>query len=69
MIDSERLWCQVICLQGNQFVGPMTDADAEGFCTILAGEVAVQVGKGRARMKQWDAVHVEAGEPLTSWRD
>ena len=32
---------------------------------MLAGEVAAQVGKGRARMKQWEAVDVPAGQDLT----
>jgi len=32
---------------------------------VLAGEVAVQVGKGRARMQQWHAVLVPAGTQLT----
>ena len=33
--------------------------------TRLSGEVATQVGKGRARMKQWEAVEVPAGSDLT----
>jgi glyoxylate utilization-related uncharacterized protein len=65
VVDSERMWCQVVCLQGNQSAGPMSDADAEGFCTVLSGEVALQVGRRRARMRQWEALHVPAGEPLT----
>ena len=65
VVDSGRMWCQLVCLQGNQSVGPMSDPDAEGFCTILSGEVALQVGRRRARMKQWEAAHVQAGEPLT----
>jgi len=46
-------------------VGPMSDADADGLCTVLSGEVSLQVGRRRARMKQWEAAHVPAGEPLT----
>lgn len=63
--ETDQLWSQVICLQGAQGVGPLTDERAEGLVVILAGEVAAQVGKSRARMKQWESVSVAAGEPLT----
>lgn len=63
--ETDRLWSQVICLQGAQGVGPLTDERAEGIVMILAGEVAAQIGKGRARMKQWESVTVAPGEPLT----
>jgi glyoxylate utilization-related uncharacterized protein len=33
--------------------------------TVLTGEVAAQVDKGRARMKQWETVLVPAGSELT----
>jgi len=63
--ESEHLWTQVICLQGAQGVGPMLDERADGLLVVLAGEVAVQVGKGRARMDQWETVVVPAGQQLT----
>ena len=65
LTETSRLWSQVVCLQGAQGVGPMTDADADGIVMVLAGEVAVQVGKGRARMRQWETVTVPAGAELT----
>jgi glyoxylate utilization-related uncharacterized protein len=65
LAETERLWSQVICLQGNQGVGPMHDADADGMVVVLSGEVATQVGKGRARMRQWHTTVVPAGEELT----
>ena len=65
LVDSERLWSEVICLQGSQGVGPLRDDGADGVVVVLAGEVATQVGKGRARMKQWEAVDVPAGLELT----
>lgn len=65
LAETARLWSQVVCLQGSQGVGPMTDADADGLVVVLAGEVAAQVGKGRARMKQWSTVVVPAGAELT----
>lgn len=63
--ETDRLWSQVICLQGAQGVGPLTDDSAQGFVVVLAGEIAAQVGKGRARMKQWESVTLAAGEALT----
>lgn len=65
LLETEQLWSQVICLQGAQGVGPLTDARADGLVVVLAGEVAAQVGKGRARMKQWESLTVPAGEALS----
>lgn len=65
LIEGERLWSEVICLQGSQGLGPIRDDDADGILLILAGEVATQVGKGRARMKQWESIGVPAGSELT----
>lgn len=65
LYESEHLWSQVICLQAAQGVGPMTDPTSDAMATVLAGEVAVQVGKSRARMGQWEAVLVPHGEELT----
>jgi quercetin dioxygenase-like cupin family protein len=63
--ETGQLFSQVICLQEAQGVGPMRDADADGLVVVLAGEVAAQVGKGRARMRQWESVTVAAGDELT----
>jgi glyoxylate utilization-related uncharacterized protein len=63
--ENEHVWSQVICLQGAQGVGPLSDEHAEGFFVVLAGEVAVQSGKQRARMKQWGSGTIAAGEELT----
>lgn len=63
--ESEHLWSEVVCLQGPQRLGPLGDPRSDALCTILAGQVAVQVGKGRKRMSQWDSVLVPAGEHLT----
>ena len=64
LAETERLWSQVVCLQGAQD-GPVRDDGADGLLVVLAGEVATQVGKGRARMRQWETVTVPAGEELT----
>jgi mannose-6-phosphate isomerase-like protein (cupin superfamily) len=65
LVEGERLWSEIICLQGSQGVGPVRDDGADGVLVVLAGEVATQVGKGRARMKQWETVEVPAGLELT----
>jgi glyoxylate utilization-related uncharacterized protein len=63
--ESERLFSQVVCVQGAQGLGPISDANAEGLVVVLAGEVATQIGKARTRMKQWESVVVPPGEELT----
>jgi glyoxylate utilization-related uncharacterized protein len=65
LIESERLWSEIVCLQQSQGMGPVRDDESDGIIVVLAGEVAAQVGKGRARMKQWEAVDVPAGLELT----
>jgi quercetin dioxygenase-like cupin family protein len=65
LYDSERVFAQVICLQDNQLLGPVSDPESEGIVAILAGEVAAQIGKGRARLKQWETALVPPGDDLT----
>jgi glyoxylate utilization-related uncharacterized protein len=65
LVDGEHLWSEIVCLQGSQGVGPLRDDRADGLLVVLAGTVATQVGKGRARMAQWETVEVPAGEDLT----
>ena len=65
LYETDRLFSQVVCVQGSQGLGPMSDPDAEGLVVVLAGEVAAQIGRTRARMRQWDSALVPAGEALT----
>jgi glyoxylate utilization-related uncharacterized protein len=65
LFESERLWSEVICIQGNQGLGPMSDPGSDAVLAVLSGEVAAQVGKDRSRMKQWGSVLVPAGAQLT----
>ena len=65
LFETDRLWSQLVCLQGAQGIGPLADHDADAIVSVLAGQVAVQVGKGRGRMRQWHAVLVPAGTELT----
>ena len=63
--ETEQLFSQVICLQEAQGIGPMRDATSEGLVVVLSGEVAAQIGRNRARMKQWASATVPAGDELT----
>jgi quercetin dioxygenase-like cupin family protein len=65
LFETERIFSQVVCLQGAQGLGPLADPEADAVLTVLAGEVAAQVGKTRARMAQWEAIAVEHGQELT----
>jgi quercetin dioxygenase-like cupin family protein len=63
--ETEHLFAQVLCLQTTQGIGPLSDASADGLVVVLAGEVAAQIDKARARMGQWESLVVPAGEALT----
>lgn len=65
LVETERLLSQVVCLHESQGFGPVSDPTADALVTVLAGEVAAQVGKGRARMRQWETVVAPAGQELT----
>ena len=65
LYETPQLFSQVVCVQGSQGIGPMSDASSDGLLVVLAGEVAMQIGKARARMQQWESALVPAGEELT----
>ena len=65
LFETPQLFSQVVCVQGSQGIGPMSDANSDGIVVVLAGEIATQVGKARARMRQWESALVPAGEELT----
>lgn len=65
LFESDRLWSEVVCLERAQELGPIADPDSDAVCVLLAGEVAVQVDRGRRRMRQWGSVLVPAGSELT----
>ena len=65
LFESERLWSEVVCLDRAQELGPVSDPDSDGLLVLLAGEVALQVGRGRKRLRQWGSVLVPAGSDLT----
>jgi glyoxylate utilization-related uncharacterized protein len=65
LFETDHLWSEVVCLQENQRLGPLGDDRSDAIVVVLAGTVAVQVGKGRARVDQWASVPVPAGSDLT----
>ena len=65
LYETPQLFSQVVCVQGSQGIGPMSDASSDGIVVVLAGEIATQIGKARARMQQWESALVPAGEELT----
>ena len=65
LYETPQLFSQVVCVQGSQGIGPMSDASSDGLLVVLAGEIAMQIGKARARMQQWESALVPAGEELT----
>jgi glyoxylate utilization-related uncharacterized protein len=65
LYETARLWSQIVCLQGAQDLGPVSDPRADGLVAVLAGEVAAQIGARRARMGQWSSAVVPAGDALT----
>jgi glyoxylate utilization-related uncharacterized protein len=65
LYETEQLFSQVICLQEAQGIGPVSDATSDGLLVVLSGEVSTQIGRNRARMKQWASATVPAGDELT----
>lgn len=65
LFETPRLWAQILCLERNQQHGPVADQRADGLFVILAGEVVVQVGRGRKRLRQWGSTVAAAGSEVT----
>jgi len=65
VFESAHLWSEVVCLERTQELGPIADPDSDALCVLLSGEVAIQVGRGRERIRQWGSVLVPAGSELT----
>jgi hypothetical protein len=65
LFESAHLWSEVVCLDRNQHVGPISDPDSDALVLVVTGKVVVQVERGRKRLEQWEASLVPAGEELT----
>lgn len=63
--ESQHLWSEVVCLERAQELGPIADPDSDALCVLLSGEVAIQVGRRRERIRQWGTALVPAGSELT----
>jgi glyoxylate utilization-related uncharacterized protein len=64
LYETERLWSELICLERNQKVGPLGDPGSDAVCTVVAGDVVVQLGRARKRLTQWGTVLVPAETQL-----
>ena len=60
VFETDHLWTEVLCLDRNQTVGPITDHESDAVFTILAGEGVFLVDGKRKRMEQWGTVLVPA---------
>jgi len=65
LLETERLFSQVLCLDGSQRLGPISDPASDALLIVLAGRVATQIDKGRERMGQWESALVPAGSQLS----
>ena len=65
LFETERLWSEVVCLDRNQALGPISDRDSDGIVLVVSGKVIVQVDRGRKRREQWETTLVPAGSELT----
>lgn len=64
-VDLANLRTEVICLEGPQAIGPVTERDSDALVIVVAGEVAVQVDRARSRARQWQVIPVPYGSTLT----
>ncbi|HXF56583.1 MAG TPA: cupin domain-containing protein [Actinomycetota bacterium] len=65
LFETDRLWSELVCLDRNQTVGPITDPESDALLTVVAGEAVVFVGTRRRRVGQWETVLVPARSELT----
>ena len=64
LYESDHLWSEVVCLERTQELGPIRDPDSDAICTVIAGEAAIQIDRGRTRLRQWGSVLIPAGAQL-----
>ena len=65
LFESEHLWSELVCLDKNQSVGPISDTSSDAIALVVVGRVVVQVNRGRKRREQWEATLVPSGSELT----
>lgn len=65
LFETERLWSEVLGLDRNQQLGPISDHDSDALILVVTGKVVVQVNRARKRREQWETTLVPAGSELT----
>jgi len=65
VFETGHLWAEVLCLDRNQAVGPITDLSSDAVFTIIAGEGVFLVDGKRKRLEQWGTVLVPAGSEVS----
>ena len=65
VFESEQLWSELLCLDRAHRYGPISDPRSDGIFTVVAGEVSIQVGAKRKRLRQWGAAFAPAGQEVT----
>ncbi len=65
LYESAHLWSEIVCLDANQRLGSISDADSDALVLVVTGRVVVQVDRGRKRLEQWETALVPAGSELT----
>jgi mannose-6-phosphate isomerase-like protein (cupin superfamily) len=65
VFETERVFCELLCLERTQTYGPVRDERSDGVFTVLAGEAVFMVSGKRKRLSQWGAVLVPAGDEVT----
>ena len=65
VLESERLWSELVCLDRNQQLGPLSDPTSDAVFLVVAGEVVMQVGGRRKRLKQWSVALAPEGSKVS----
>jgi glyoxylate utilization-related uncharacterized protein len=65
VVETDRLWSEIVCLDRNQSLGPISDRDSDGVVLVVTGKVVVQVDRRRRRREQWQTALVPAGSELS----
>jgi hypothetical protein len=65
LFESNHLWSEVVCLDRNQSLGTIRDADSDALLLVVTGRVVAQMNRGRKRLEQWETALVPAGSELT----
>jgi hypothetical protein len=65
LFESDHLWSELLCLDGPQGIGPISDRDSDAMCVVLAGRIAVQVDRARKKLDRWGSVLVPKTAELT----